>query len=147
MLAALAPSGYSGTPLPAKLGLRDGIIAAFVALPATLEPLAAAVQFIGLDRLGDWAGVAGARKYDCIHAFTHRRAEIETHLCDLQHAIKPDGMIWVSWPKKASRMATDVTEDVIRAEALKLDLVDVKVAAIDETWSGLKLVIRKERRH
>ena len=58
----------------------------------------------------------------------------------------PDGMIWVSWPKKASKVATDVTEDVIRAEALKLELVDVKVAAIDETWSGLKLVIRKERR-
>ena len=56
-------------------------------------------------------------------------------------------MIWVSWPKKASKIATDVTEDVIRAEALKLDLVDVKVAAVDEIWSGLKLVIRKERRH
>ena len=56
-------------------------------------------------------------------------------------------MIWVSWPKKASKITTDVTEDVIRAEALKLDLVDVKVAAVDETWSGLKLVIRKERRH
>ena len=66
---------------------------------------------------------------------------------DLQDAIKVDGMIWVSWPKKASRIATDVTEDVIRTEALKLDLVDVKVAAIDDIWSGLKLVIRKERRH
>jgi hypothetical protein len=147
MLAALAPSGYSGTPLPRKLGFRDGMVAAFVALPASLEPLAAAVQFIGLDRPTDWAGIAGARKYDCIHAFTQRRSEIETHLTSLQEAIKPDGMIWVSWPKKASRIATDVTEDVIRAEALKLDLVDVKVAAVDEIWSGLKLVIRKERRH
>ena len=124
------------------------MVAAFVALPASLEPLAAAVQFTGLDRPGDWAGIAGTvRKYDCIHAFTRRRAEIATHLAHLQSAIKPDGMIWVSWPKKASKMATDVTEDVIRAEALKLDLVDVKVAAIDDTWSGLKLVIRKERRH
>jgi hypothetical protein len=147
MLSALAPSGYSGTPLPAKLGLKDGMVAAFVALPATLEALTAAVQFIGLDRPGDWAGIAGARKYDCIHAFTRKRAEIETHLAALQDAIKPDGMIWVSWPKKASKIATDVTEDTIRAEALKLDLVDVKVAAIDETWSGLKLIIRKERRH
>jgi hypothetical protein len=148
MQAALAPSGYSGTPLPAKLGLKDGMVAAFVALPASLEPLAAAVQFLGLERPGAWAEIAGPlRKYDCIHAFTRQRAEIATHLASLQDAIKPDGMIWVSWPKKASKMATDVSEDVIRAEALKLDLVDVKVAAIDETWSGLKLVIRKERRH
>ena len=148
MQAALAPSGYSGTPLPAKLGLKDGMVVAFVALPTSLEPLASAVQFARLDRAGDWAGISGTvRKYDCIHAFTRQRAEIETHLADLQDAIKVDGMIWVSWPKKASRIATDVTEDVIRAEALKLDLVDVKVAAIDDIWSGLKLVIRKERRH
>jgi len=147
MLSALAPSGYSGTPLPGKLGLRHGMVVAFVALPAALEPLASAVQFASVDRAGDWTGIAGARKYDCIHAFTRKRAEIQTHLAALQDAIKPDGMIWVSWPKKASKIATDVTEDTIRAEALKLDLVDVKVAAIDETWSGLKLVVRKERRH
>jgi hypothetical protein len=147
MQAALAPSGYSGTPLPGKLGLRDGMVVAFVALPATLEPLASAVQFVSVDRPGDWAGVAGVRKYDCIHAFTRQRAEIETHLADLQDAMKIDGMIWVAWPKKASRIATDVTEDVIRGEALKLDLVDVKVAAVDAIWSGLKLVIRRERRH
>jgi hypothetical protein len=147
MHAALAPSGYSGTPLQAKLGLKDGMVVAFVALPATLEQLASVVRFAGLDRTADWAGLAGIRKYDCIHAFTRRRAEIETHLASLQDALRVDGMIWVSWPKKASRIATDVTEDVIRAEALKLDLVDVKVAAIDEIWSGLKLVIRKERRH
>ena len=148
MPAALAPSGYSGTPLAAKLGLKDGMVAAFVALPPALSRSPRPSSSLGLDRPGDWAGIAGAvRKYDCIHAFTRQRAEIETHLADLQDAIKPDGMIWVSWPKKASKVATDVTEDVIRAEALKLDLVDVKVAAIDEIWSGLKLVIRKERRH
>jgi hypothetical protein len=148
MQAARAPSGYSGTPLPAKLGLKDGMVAAFVALPATLEPLASAVRFVGLDRPADWAGIVGAaRKYDCIHAFTGRHAEIEKHLADLQGAIKPYGMIWVSWPKKASKISTDVTEDIVRTEAFKLDLVDVKVAAIDETWSGLKLVVRKERRH
>jgi hypothetical protein len=147
MHAALTPSGYSGTPLPAKLGLRDGMVAAFVALPTALESLASAAQFVSADRPGDWADVASARKYDCIHAFTRRRVEIEMHLADLQGAIKIDGMIWVSWPKKASRIPTDVTEDVIRAEALRLDLVDVKVAAVDAVWSGLKLVIRKERRH
>jgi hypothetical protein len=147
MQAAFAPAGYSGTPLPGKLELRDGMAVAFVALPVTLQPLASAAEFASVDRPGDWAGIEGARKYDCIHAFTRRRAEIETHLGDLQDAIKADGMIWVSWPKKASKMPTDVTEDIIRAEALKRDLVDVKVAAIDAIWSGLKLVIRKERRH
>ena len=89
-----------------------------------------------------------ARSADMIASTPSRAdaAEIERHLADLQAAIVPDGMIWVSWPKKASKVATDVTEDAIRTEALKLDLVDVKVAAVDETWSGLKLVIRKERR-
>jgi len=147
MHAALAPSGYSGKPLAAKLGLKDGTVAAFVRLPAALEPLASLVRFAAVDRPEDWSGLAGAvRRYDCIHAFTRKHSEIERHLADLQAAIVPDGMIWVSWPKKASKVATDVTEDAIRTEALKLDLVDVKVAAVDETWSGLKLVIRKERR-
>ena len=147
MHPALATSGYSGTPLASKLGLKDGMAAAFVALPAPLQALAVAVDFASVDRHSDWADVGGTRRsYDFIHAFTRLRAEIEEHLADLQAAIKVDGMIWVSWPKKASKVATDVTEDVVRAEALKLDLVDVKVAAIDEIWSGLKLVIRKERR-
>ena len=75
-----------------------------------------------------------------------QRAEIEDRLADVEAAIKRDGMVWVSWPKKASKVPTDVTEDVIRTEALKLDLVDVKVAAVNEIWSGLKLVIRKDRR-
>jgi hypothetical protein len=147
MPATLSPAGYSGTPLAAKLGLKGGMTAAFVALPAPLEALATAVEFAGVDRPNDWADMSGTlRKYDFIHAFTRQHVEIAESLGDLQDAMKPDGMIWVSWPKKASHVATDVTEDVIRAEALALDLVDVKVAAIDETWSGLKLVIRKERR-
>jgi hypothetical protein len=148
MHAALVPSGYSSTPLPAKLGFKDGMVAAFIALPASLEALTTAVRFAGLDRPREWSAISGTvRKYDCIHAFTRRRAEIATHLADLQDAVRVGGMIWVSWPKKASKMEADVTEDVIRSEALKLDLVDVKVAAIDDTWSALKLVIRKERRH
>jgi hypothetical protein len=147
MSCAAATSGYSGTPLAAKLGLNDGMAVAFAALPAALESLAECADFTAVDRSTDWAGLAGkVRKYDLIHAFTRERAEIETHLGDLQNAIKADGMIWVSWPKKVSKVPTDVTEDVVRAGALKLDLVDVKVAAIDDVWSGLKLVIRKERR-
>jgi hypothetical protein len=81
-----------------------------------------------------------------VHAFSRRRTEVEDHLELLQKAITPDGVIWVSWPKKASGMATELTEDVVREAALRLDLVDVKVAAVDAVWSGLKLVIRKDRR-
>ncbi|AZO10666.1 MULTISPECIES: DUF3052 domain-containing protein [unclassified Mesorhizobium] len=143
---ALAAAGYSGTPLPAKLGLKDGMVAAFIALPAELEGLAEAVDFAEVDRLAEWAAISGNQKYDAVHAFTRQRAEIEGGLTGIEAAIKRDGMVWVSWPKKASKVPTDVTEDVIRAEALKRDLVDVKVAAVNEIWSGLKLVIRKDRR-
>lgn len=146
MSAALATAGYSGTPLAAKLGFKDGMRAAFVALPAELDALTESVAFAAVDRAGDWSAVGGSRSYDAIHAFTRQRAEIEDHLSGLQDALKRAGMIWVSWPKKASKVPTDVTEDVVRAEALKLDLVDVKVAAVNDIWSGLKLVIRKERR-
>ncbi|RVC77319.1 DUF3052 family protein [Mesorhizobium sp. M4A.F.Ca.ET.022.05.2.1] len=143
---ALAATGYSGTPLPAKLGLKDGMVAAFIALPPELDDLAGAVDFAAIDRLADWSEISGRQRYDAVHAFTRRRAEIEDGLAGIETAIKRDGMVWVSWPKKASKVATDVTEDVIRAEALKRDLVDVKVAAVNEIWSGLKLVIRKDRR-
>ena len=144
---ALAASGYSGTPLPAKLGLKDGMTAAFIALPAELDDLTDAVDFAQVDRLADWSEISGAAlKYDAVHAFTRQRIEIEDRLAGIQAAIKRDGMVWVSWPKKASKVPTDVTEGVIRTEALKLDLVDVKVAAVNEIWSGLKLVIRKDLR-
>ncbi|TGP48211.1 DUF3052 family protein [bacterium M00.F.Ca.ET.230.01.1.1] len=143
---ALAATGYSGTPLPAKLGLKDGMIAAFIALPPELDELTEAVSFAGVDRLSKWSAISGNRKYDAVHAFTRHCAEIEDGLAGIETAIKRDGMVWVSWPKKASKVPTDVTEDVIRSEALKRDLVDVKVAAVNEIWSGLKLVIRKDRR-
>ena len=143
---APAASGYSGTPLPAKLGLKDGMVAAFIALPPELDDLTEAVDFASVDRLSNWSAITGDRKYDAVHAFTRQRAEIEDGLAHIETAIKRDGMVWVSWPKKASKMPTDVTEGVVRAEALKRDLVDVKVAAVNEIWSGLKLVIRKDRR-
>ncbi|MBZ9817599.1 DUF3052 domain-containing protein [Mesorhizobium sp. CA7] len=143
---AQATTGYSGTPLPAKLGLRDGMVTAFIALPPELDALTEAVSFAGVDRLAEWSAISGSRKYDAVHAFTRQRAEVEDGLAGIETAIKRDGMVWVSWPKKASKVPTDVTEDVIRSEALKRDLVDVKVAAVNEIWSGLKLVIRKDRR-
>ena len=144
---ALAASGYSGTPLPAKLGLKDGMVAAFIALPEDLSDLADAVDFAQVDRLGEWSDISGAAlKYDAVHAFTRQRAEIEDRLGDVEAAIKRDGMIWISWPKKTSGITCDVSEGVVRAAALKLDLVDVKVAAIDAVWSGLKFVIPRDRR-
>lgn len=146
MSAALATAGYSGTPLAAKLGLKDGMHAAFLALPEQLAWLGEAVRFATVKHYAAWRGIEADAGCDVVHAFTRQRDEVEVSLGQLQAAIKRDGMIWVSWPKKASKVPTDVTEDVIRAEALKLDLVDVKVAAIDEIWSGLKLVIRKDRR-
>ncbi|WP_322417066.1 DUF3052 family protein [Mesorhizobium huakuii] len=143
----LAATGYSGKPLPAKLGLKDGMTAAFIALPPELDDLAGAVDFAEVDRLADWSDISGRnQRYDAVHAFTRQRAEIEDRLGDVEAAIKRDGMVWVSWPKKASKVPTDVTEGIVRTEALKRDLVDVKVAAVNEVWSGLKLVIRKDLR-
>lgn len=140
-------AGYSATPLVAKLGFKPGMAVAFAGLPPELDSLATATDFASVARFADWAGLKGRdRAYDALHCFTRQRTEIEGHLDDAQAAIRRDGMIWVSWPKKASKAATDVTEDSIRAEALRRDLVDVKVCAVDDVWSGLKLVIRKDRR-
>lgn len=139
------PAGYSGTPLAQKLGLKDGQRVLFVDLPETLAELALSRQFVeagrvGADRLGDGTG------YDVIHLFTAARAVLEALAQPLMGMIARNGMIWVSWPKKAAGIATDITEDVIRSVVLPLGLVDVKVCAVDQTWSGLKLVIRKELR-
>ena len=118
----------------------------FVALPETLAELAESVAFAEVARAERWSRVSGTGRYDVIHAFTSSRQEVVKDLARLEKAIRRDGMIWVSWPKKAAKVVTDVIEDVVREEALKRDLVDVKVAAVDAVWSGLKLVIRKERR-
>jgi hypothetical protein len=139
------PAGYSAKSLPDKLGYKSGTVAAFIALPAELVALATSVAFAEVVRLPSWQP-KGTARFDLIHAFTASHAELTAGLPRLQAALKRDGMVWVSWPKKAAKVRTDVTEDVIRAEALRLDLVDVKVAAVDAVWSGLKLVIRKDRR-
>lgn len=139
-------AGYSAKPLPDKLGYKPGSVVAFIALPDELAELTASTDFHKVARRQDWSRPLPAGEFDLVHAFTRERDEIAHHLPRLQKGIRRDGAIWVSWPKKASRILTDVTEDVVRAEALKLDLVDVKVAAIDNIWSGLKLVIRVDRR-
>ncbi len=134
------PSGYSGTPLIKKLGIKPFTRALFVGAPKNYG------QFLG--PLPEGVSVVTARRghLDFVHLFTTRRAELKKALPKMMAAIFPDGVIWVSWPKKVSKVETDITEDVIRDVALPLGLVDIKVCAVDETWSGLKLVVRKEKR-
>ena len=142
----IAVAGYSKRSLPGKLGYKDGQRVLFIALPKELGELASAVAFRSVVQKPKWDAKLSAGAFDMIHAFTTKKAELDGHLIALQKAIQRDGTIWVSWPKKAAKVATDVTEDRVREAALRIDLVDVKVAAVDEVWSGLKLMIRKERR-
>lgn len=133
-------AGYSGTPLARKLGYKAGTHAQLIDAPAELmawlAPLPEGVQFDA--RLSP--------QTDLVHVFGTRRQQLQDTLSTLRGALRADAMLWVSWPKKAARVPTDITEDVIRAVALPLGFVDVKVCAVSEVWSGLKLVIRKELR-
>jgi hypothetical protein len=133
-------AGYSGTPLSAKLGVKPGFTILADGAPADyaslLAPLPDDVTFV--KKL--------TKSVDLIHLFTKSAAELEAKLRSWRHRMKSDGTIWISWPKKASKVPTDITEDVIREIALPMGLVDVKVCAVDETWSGLKLVVRRELR-
>lgn len=134
------PSGYSSTPLAKKLNLRDGQRCWFHAMPESvqdeIDEYALELTFVG----------DPAEGVDAAHVFTTNRAELAALLTQLRDQIAKDGQIWVSWPKKASKVPTDITEDTIREICLPMGLVDTKVCAVDETWSGLKLVIRKELR-
>jgi hypothetical protein len=133
-------AGYSGTPLVKKLGIAPSAKVAILGAPdgfdATLGQLPEGT--VVTRRLG------GRR--DVVLVFVTQRAALAGRLEALRAAIAPDGMIWVAWPKQAARMPTDITEDVVREVVLPTGLVDVKVCAIDATWSGLKVVIRKELR-
>lgn len=133
-------AGYSGTPLSRKLGIKARFRVYVENAPdtfrAALEPLPEDVVF--LDRLED--------EMDMIHLFTDQESVLSACLKRYIKKLRPAGMLWVSWPKKASKVPTDITEDTIRDIALPLRLVDVKVCAIDDVWSGLKLVIRRENR-
>ncbi|HET6506374.1 MAG TPA: DUF3052 domain-containing protein [Baekduia sp.] len=129
--------GYSGTPLVKKLGVKPGTRIAILGAPEGFAldlPEGVAVS----------ARLGGSK--DMVLIFVTARRELERRLDALRRAIAPDGMVWVAWPKKASKVPTDMTEDVVREVVLPTGLVDVKVCAIDETWSGLKVVIRKELR-
>ena len=139
-------AGYSGTPLLKKLGFGPDQTAALIDVPKTLRSHLAAAKFKSLAEASIEVCAALKSPLDAIHVFAVERVKLKRALPQLMKRLAPAGMIWVSWPKKAAKVETDITEDVIRAEALPLGLVDVKVCAVDETWSGLKLVIRKELR-
>jgi hypothetical protein len=134
------PAGYSGTPLAKKLGIKEGHIVLALGAPAGYEEL---LEGLPDNVLIEKAGSAGDgdRRFDVIHAFTKERAWLEAALPTLRERIVWNGAVWASWPKRASKVPTDVTEDVVRGLALRNGLVDVKVCAVDEVWSGLKLVI------
>ena len=134
------PTGYSGRPLAAKLGLKHGQRAWTDGMPRSV--LAAIAQELPGFRFA----AEPEDGLEVAHLFTASRAELEREIARLRPLLAPAGMIWVSWPKKASKVPTDITEDTVRELAFPHGLVDVKVCAVDETWSGLKLVIRKALR-
>jgi hypothetical protein len=135
----MKPAGYSGTPLAKKLGFAEGLSVHVSGAPEGYD-----------DLIGDTPGIVWRRtpgtRLDLAHVFLRERSRLEKALPKFLKAVAPNGAIWVSWPKRVSGVKTDITEDVIREIALPLGLVDVKVCAVDDVWSGLKLVIRKELR-
>ena len=136
----MAGAGYSGTPLVRKLGFKPGMRAHYANAPDGFDAL------VGELPGGVRVLARPAAELDLVVLFVLSRSELERRLGGLHAKLSQDGMLWVAWPKRASNVPTDMTEDVVRDVALPRGLVDVKVCAIDETWSGLKLVIRKELR-
>ena len=133
-------AGYSGTPLPQKLGIKPGTIVVAIDAPENYRKLLGQIP----SGVNFATRPVGNTKF--VHLFATRRGELAKQLSILRRKIAEDAAIWVSWPKKSSGVVTDVTEDVIRAVALPLDFVDIKVCAVDDTGSGLKLMIRRESR-
>ena len=134
-------AGYSGKPLAQKLGIKPGFCIFVSGAPKAYDEL--------VGGLPDGAEIIARPRapLDMVHLFVTKAAGLATKLQGFREAIAPDGMIWVSWPKKSSGVATDLSDVVVRNTALPLGLVDIKVCAVDETWSGLKLVLRKSERH
>lgn len=133
-------AGYSGTPLAKKLGIKETFHVVALNAPSNylelLEPLPNAVVF----------GQDVDQATDLVHVFVSEREDLANYLGALRHETRPDVPVWISWPKKSSGVPSTVTEDTIRELALPIGFVDIKVCAVDTTWSGLKLVVRKELR-
>lgn len=133
-------AGYSGTPLPQKLGIKPDLTVVTINAPANYRRLLGQIpeSVTFSERLKSGSSF--------VHLFTSRRSEMQKKMSILRDKISDNGAIWVSWPKKSSGISTDVTEDVIREIALPLGFVDIKVCAVDDIWSGLKLMICRENR-
>ncbi len=136
----MATAGYSGTPLVKKLGIKENFLIRLIHQPENYFELLAGLPE-GVRQLED-----RKVKKDFIHYFTKDARQFVKDINDFKNEIKPNGMIWISWPKKAAKIPTNITEDFIRDIALKNGLVDIKVCAVDEIWSGLKLVIPVKER-
>jgi Protein of unknown function (DUF3052) len=139
-MAIASPAGYSGTPLVKKLGIKANSELCVLSAPGNYADLVAPLP-VGIRETKKFAPSA-----DLVHLFVTLRVDLENTLTHIRPKLKADGVVWVSWPKKASKAPTDITEDTIRAVALPMGFVDIKVCAVDEKWSGLKLVIRKTLR-
>lgn len=139
-VAIPSSAGYSGTPLAKKLGIKEGSTVLLIGEPdgyfALLDPLPSHVVFKRHVSQG----------VDLVHLFVTHQDKLKKVLTNLREKLRADGAVWVSWPKKSAKVATDITEDSIREIALPLGFVDIKVCAVSEIWSGLKLVVRKELR-
>jgi len=135
-------AGYSGKPLAAKLGIKPGMPVVLLGAPDALDALLAPLPD-GVTVGHSLDAVAGA---PFLHYFTTQHAQLQADFAALKAALAPDGMLWISWPKRASKVATDLDENAVRAIGLAHGLVDVKVAAVDATWSALKFVYRKADR-
>jgi len=133
-------AGYSGTPLARKLGIKEGSSVALLKAPDGFEAM--------LEGLPDAVSIRTSARgtNDVVVSFHTRRSDLEKRLPTLVDVMDVDGGLWVAWPKRSSGVATDITEDTVREAALPLGLVDNKVCAIDDTWSGLRVVWRKELR-
>lgn len=140
MLRQSTMSGYSGTPLGKKLGLKP---------PMTLVTFGAPSEYRAwVGELDEGVRIVSRSdpQLQAAHVFVVRRSALATHLVRLRKDLAAAGFVWISWPKRSSGVETDITEDVIRELALPLGFVDVKVCAVTVVWSGLKLVIRKRAR-
>ncbi len=135
------PVGYSGTPLPKKLGLKDDTRLVVLNEPEEYAAL------LGKLPLGLEKQTALSKSTNLVHVFVTKRQELARHLANLRTKLDAEAAVWVSWPKKSSKVPSEVTEDTIREIALPLGFVDIKVCAVSEVWSGLKLAVRKELRN
>ena len=143
-------AGYSGTPLAKKLGIKEGFLVLVINPPNNylelLKPIPDNVRFVCLPNDPPRPNKEISDGFDLIHLFTNTSNELLMEVSERIRHLKLDGSFWVSWYKKAAKLPTEITEDTVREAAFPLGLVDVKVCAVDDNWSGLKLVIRKENR-